>query len=224
MLRVDPATATGLRERKKAATRQALHEAALRLAMAHGLDRVTSEAVADAAGVSRRTFSNYFANKEQALLHGDHATMRLLVDLVLARPAGEPAWPALTASARQLLAHLGDRDPDWVARTRLVRRHPSLAAHQVAMYASVERDLAAAIHARPPAGDTVTAAVTTAGDATGMRPRLIAASFLAALRVATNTWLDQPAGTSLSELVHEALRTVATSFHDGPEPALPADL
>lgn len=203
MLRVDPATPTGLRERKKVATRQALHEAALRLAMAHGLDRVTSEAVADAAGVSRRTFSNYFANKEEALLHGDHTTMRLLIDLVLARPTEEPAWPALIASARQLLAHLGDRDPDWVARIRLVRRHPSLAAHQVAMYASAERDLAAVIHARLPAADP-----------TGMRPRLVAAGFLAALRVATDTWLDQPAGTSLSELVHQALHTVAASFHD----------
>ena len=64
-----PTTAEpGLRERKKAATRQALHEAAVRLAIAHGPDRITVEAVADEAGVSRRTFSNYFANKEEALL------------------------------------------------------------------------------------------------------------------------------------------------------------
>jgi AcrR family transcriptional regulator len=193
-------TVTGLRERKKAATRQALHEAALRLAMEHGLDRVTSEAVADAAGVSRRTFSNYFANKEEALLHGDLTRMRQLLDLVLARPATELVWPALAASVRELLIQLGDRDPDWVARIRLIRQHPSLMVYQVAMYASLERDLAAAIAGRLPP------------DSTGMRPRLIAASFLAALRVATNTWLDQPVGTSLSELVNEALNAVADPF------------
>jgi AcrR family transcriptional regulator len=189
-------TVTGLRERKKAATRQALHEAALRLAMERGLDRVTSEAVADAAGVSRRTFSNYFANKEQALLHGDTTRMRLLLDLVLARPARESAWAALGAAGRELLAHLGDRDPDWVARTRLIRQHPTLVVYQVAMYASFERDLAAAIAGRLPPDDT------------GMRPRLVASCFLTALRVAVHTWLDQPAGTSLSELVEAALATV----------------
>jgi AcrR family transcriptional regulator len=57
----------GLRERKKTATRQALHEAAVRLAVERGVDNVTIEAIADAASVSRRTFSNYFAGKEQAL-------------------------------------------------------------------------------------------------------------------------------------------------------------
>src|SRR3954454_14135264 len=76
----------GLRERKKAATRQSLHEAAVRLAIAHGPDRVTVEAIADEVGVSRRTFSNYFANKEEALLYGDHQRIRALVDMVQARP------------------------------------------------------------------------------------------------------------------------------------------
>src|SRR3954468_1297252 len=79
--------APGLRERKKAATRHALHEAAVRLAIAHGPARVTVEAIADEAGVSRRTFSNYFANKEEALLYGDHQRIRAMVEMVRARPA-----------------------------------------------------------------------------------------------------------------------------------------
>ncbi len=58
-----------LRTRKKAATRQPLHEAALRPAVERGLDGVTVEDVADEVGVSRRTFSNYCANKEDAILH-----------------------------------------------------------------------------------------------------------------------------------------------------------
>ena len=69
-----------LRDRKKAATADALYRAAVRLAIARGLDDVTVEAIADEAEVSRRTFSNYFANKEDALLHGDRARMRRLLD------------------------------------------------------------------------------------------------------------------------------------------------
>src|SRR4051812_43172719 len=100
---------TGLRERKKAATRQALHDAAVRLAVELGMERVTIDAIADVASVSRRTFSNYFSNKEEALLHGDQSRMRRLIDLVLGRPAEESAWTALRASAHELVVDVGIR-------------------------------------------------------------------------------------------------------------------
>src|SRR5689334_10839736 len=105
------------------ATRQALHEAAVALSIEHGLDKVTVEAIADAAEVSRRTFSNYFASKEEALLYSDELRMRLLVDAVRQRPAAEPPWAALTGAAMDVQHDLGGRDPGWVAQVRLVRRH-----------------------------------------------------------------------------------------------------
>lgn len=55
---------TGLRERKKAETRQALAEAALALAVERGPAAVTVDDIADAAGVSARTVFNYFPTKE----------------------------------------------------------------------------------------------------------------------------------------------------------------
>jgi AcrR family transcriptional regulator/GNAT superfamily N-acetyltransferase len=138
----------GLRERKKNATRQALHEAALRLAIEHGADRVTVEAIADDAGVSRRTFSNYFASKEQALLHGDHQRIRVLIDAVHARPAAESPWVALTNAAEELYEGLRDLDPQTVAQGRLVRSQPALAAQQVNIFAALERELAAEVAGR----------------------------------------------------------------------------
>lgn len=57
-----------LRERKKAETWAALHEAAASLALRHGVDQTTVEAIATRAGVSPRTFFNYFEVKEDAIV------------------------------------------------------------------------------------------------------------------------------------------------------------
>ena len=195
----------GLRERKKFATRQALHEAAVALSIEHGLDKVTVEAIADAADVSRRTFSNYFAGKEEALLYGDQQRVRRLVDAVAQRPPPEPPWAALTAAAMDFQRDLGARDPHWVTQLRLVRRHPALAAHQVSMYASMENELTARIALRCP---------------DPMRARLMAAAFLAAMRVGVQEWLDRPQNTRLADVLRETLATLAPAFGEGatPEP------
>ncbi|MFI5493429.1 TetR/AcrR family transcriptional regulator [Actinoplanes sp. NPDC051859] len=192
----------GLRARKKAATRQALHEAAVRLAIAHGADRITVEAVADAAGVSRRTFSNYFANKEEALLHGDHQRLRALVGIVWERPADEDPWTALTRAARQFYEQFGELDPQWVAQTRLLRTQPALAAQQASTFAALERELAAAVAARTSA-DAVTP---------GLRERLIAATFMTSMRVALHLWLAAPDEVPLRELVQRSLAEAGKGF------------
>jgi AcrR family transcriptional regulator len=191
----------GLRERKKAATRQSLHDAAVRLATEHGLDRITVEAIADEAGVSRRTFSNYFGSKEEALMYGDFRRVHGLIQAVRARPAGEAPWAALTAAAAQFNAELGELDPQLVAQGRLLRTHPTLIAAQVQTFAAVERELAAEISAR--LGEP---------DPRGVRARMTAATFLVALRVSLNMWLDAPAGTLLWDLAEEALANAGRGF------------
>ncbi|MER7272844.1 TetR family transcriptional regulator [Dactylosporangium sp. NPDC000244] len=189
---------TGLRERKKIATRQALHEAAVALSIEHGVDKVTVEAIADAAEVSRRTFSNYFASKEEALLYGDQQRVRRLVSAVAERPPSEPPWAALTAAALEFQRDLGSRDPHWVTQVRLVRRHPALAAQQVSTYASMEDELTTEIARRSPASP--------------MHARLMAAAFLVAMRVAVQVWLDRPKGTPLADVMHESLNDMGAAF------------
>ncbi|NYD22398.1 TetR family transcriptional regulator [Kineococcus aurantiacus] len=58
-----------LRERRRAETTTAVARAALDLALADGWDAVTVDDVAARAGISRRTFFNYFATKDEALFH-----------------------------------------------------------------------------------------------------------------------------------------------------------
>jgi AcrR family transcriptional regulator len=179
-----------LRDRKKAATADALHRAAMRLAAARGLGNVTVEAIADEADVSRRTFSNYFANKEDAVLHGDRARMRRMVGQLRDRPAGEPPWLALRRSAAAVFAAGEEPDPQWVAQTRLVRRQPSLQAAQLALQAAYEHDVAEELGRR--GGDP-------------LRARLMAAAYLAAVRVGVDVWLerggDQPLGGLIDRMI-----------------------
>ena len=185
----------GLRERKKAATRLALHEAALSLAARDGLDHVTVEAIADAANVSRRTFSNYFSSKEEALFHGDADRMRRMLELLRDQPAGDSPWTALSRAAEALVAEADD-DPDWLARRRQLRAHHGLVPYQVAAYIAIENDLAAELAGR-----------LTGGDA-DLRSRVLAATFLAALRVAAQRWIEHPHG-SLIDTVRAALASAA---------------
>ncbi len=190
----------GLRERKKEATRRALHEAAMRLSVEHGLDEVTVEAIADAAGVSRRTFSNYFGGKEEALLYGGEQRMRALLETFATRPDDESSWTALQATWRLVHERFGDLDPQWAAQVRLARNHPSVLARQLAHYAEFERALTELIAAR----DGVPSA--------GLRHRVMAGAFMTALRVASVTWTEERSTRSLAEVVEESLAEIAREY------------
>lgn len=62
------AQATGLRERKKQATLDAIRSSALDLSLRLGYEEVTVDAICVAAGISQRTFFNYVGSKENAVL------------------------------------------------------------------------------------------------------------------------------------------------------------
>ncbi|WP_406069537.1 TetR/AcrR family transcriptional regulator [Micromonospora sp. NBC_01638] len=192
---------TGLRERKKAATRLALHEAALHLAAEQGIDAVTVEAIADAANVSRRTFSNYFSSKEQALFHGDTMRLHRLLQLIREQPVNEPPWRVLSRAAERVTEEVfGDSEPSWLTQRRKLRGHPGLAPHQVAAYAAIERELAAELTHR--------LAEAEADADVALRSRLLAAAFLAILRVGVQHWVEHP-DIPLVEIIRTALAAAA---------------
>ena len=190
-------TMSGLRERKKEATRLALHEAALRLALEHGIEHVTVEAIAEAADVSRRTFSNHFSSKEEAVVYGDAVKLRQVIQAVREQPDMSPVWEALTRVAQDLLASgIDEADQrEWVARREL-RMHPALVPYRAAAYSTLERDLAAEVARR-----------LTGADIT-LRSRVLAASFLTVMRVALLHWYANP-DLSRNDVVAVALACAA---------------
>ncbi|MBX6383968.1 MAG: TetR family transcriptional regulator [Microbispora sp.] len=196
-------TTPGLRERKKAETRQAIHKATLRLAVERGLDHVTVEDIVEAANISRRTFSNYFGSKEDALLYGEEQRIRDMVRAVRERPAEESGWQALRGAVREMLRDVGEPDREWAVRTTLTRRHPSLLARQLANHAALERELVQAISDRD----------GQAEPGADLKARIMAAAFLVALRIATHIWIEEQEARPLSQIMEQALDEVARPFH-----------
>jgi len=98
----------GLRERKKQQTRQAISDSAIALFLADGYEQTSVTAIAEAAGVSRRTLFGYFPAKEELVLHrvADHVGENARV--VRARPA---RWSPLAALRAHFLDGLDRRDP-----------------------------------------------------------------------------------------------------------------
>ncbi|MFD0788321.1 TetR/AcrR family transcriptional regulator, partial [Micromonospora azadirachtae] len=88
-------TDSGLRERKKQQTRQAISDVATRLFLERGYDRVTIAEIAAAAGVAKMTVTNYFPRKEDLVLDIADEFVALLARTAATRPAGEPVLDAL---------------------------------------------------------------------------------------------------------------------------------
>ncbi len=201
-----PPEPAGRRERKKAATRRALQEAALRLAAERGFDHVTVEDIADAADVSKRTFFNYFASKEQALLGRDPATPEAIRRAVAERPAEEPPLRVLEAVLGELAAQDAGTRADWVLRRRLIRSDPRLLAASVAAWTDLERILVEAISERlglDPERD--------------LYPALLVSASIGAVRVATLRWRTSEGG--LGELLAEAFTSLAGGLAKPPAPS-----
>lgn len=159
----------GLRERKKLATAAALSEAALDLAVERGLDAVKADAIAERADVSPRTFHNYFASKEDAILFALEKAARGYVEAFAARDAGETVWDSLEAVMVSFVESEGGIDR-MLATTRLMADHPSLLARHVARLDSASDPILAEIGKRTgtdPAVDLYPRLVFYAANAVG---------------------------------------------------------
>ena len=108
---------TGLREQKKRRTRLSLATAAVELLICEGDEGATVAAIAARAGVSTRTFHNYFAAREDAFLFFLEETIADWVDKVRAAPADRTPFEAL----RDVLVEMYTRpDHDIAAAPNLV--------------------------------------------------------------------------------------------------------
>jgi AcrR family transcriptional regulator len=200
----------GLRERKKFATRRALSNAALRLAIERGLENFTIGDITTEAGVSLRTFRNYFASKQEALaaLGADRA--RRIGASLLARPAGEPLWQALTSA---VLQHYEGTEQAFDAGTmsalRRVLNSEAMRGEYLKVNFAMQYALAAAIAER-----------TGTGLEADMYPQILAGAVTAASQVAIRHWYAADPPVPLRPILERALQQLATACSQPSYPGL----
>jgi AcrR family transcriptional regulator len=142
-------TEMGLRERKKAQTRQLIADTAWRLFADRGFERVTVAEVAREAQVAVATVFNYFPTKEDLFFFRLEAFGADLVEAVAGRAAGEPALAAFRRQllgAGGLLAQVEAGDDQALERLRTMNRviaaSPALRAREQQAFAHTAAALA----------------------------------------------------------------------------------
>jgi AcrR family transcriptional regulator len=186
------------RDWQKEQTRLDLALTAFELAKSGGLGSVRVPQIAEACGVSTRTFNNYFASKEAAIVWP--ATLRgaqMAADLA-ARPAGEPLADALIEVVVGLYGPAGqDGLPaGWLDGFRaLVAAEPALHGEYLKAQAANERALAQVVARRTGAADS------------DLQPLVLAGVVAAAERAAILHWFRQSGPIPpLADVVRAALR------------------
>lgn len=127
---VTPGQCGGLRERKKAQTRDAIIEAALALFEQKGYDDTTVEEIAAAADISERTFFRYFDSKlEVVMAPKSQEDGRDIESLIAARPDEETPIEAFRNVVREELGGVLQTGDLRARQFQVTMRTPSLRAH-----------------------------------------------------------------------------------------------
>jgi AcrR family transcriptional regulator len=122
-----PPVPLGLRERKKAQTREAILDAAITLYERNGYDATTVEEIAAEANVSPRTFFRYFDTKLETIMEQSEAEVGEFQRLVRERPPEESALEAVHHVVRQkLVVEMLDEGTRLARELRVVMSTASL--------------------------------------------------------------------------------------------------
>jgi AcrR family transcriptional regulator len=191
----------GLRERKKQATRAALVQAALELAVERGVEAVTVEDIAAAADVSPRTFFNHFASKEQAFVADGLDRSARFLAAFRARDIAEPAWPALRDAALEAFDFAEVDERQRALSEQLIRSSPTVLAELLHEFERLDQELTEEI------------ACHTGESPSTLGPRLMATGVLAVVRAAMEAWRTGE-GTAFHELLTEGFDRLAPAFTD----------
>lgn len=190
----------GIRERKKEATRTALIDAAMDLFLERGFDGTTVDDVAEAAGVSRRTYFRYFPSKEAAFFAEHEAQLEDFVETVAAWAPERGTWRAVCdALIATSDAYTTDTD-GAVAWRGVMKSSSTLIAADLQLDLEWERRIAAMLQDD------------------GLQPfdaAVRAGAVMGVVRATLVAWYEADGDADLVEMGTTALRRLEVGFGDG---------
>jgi AcrR family transcriptional regulator len=190
-------SSVGIRESQQLRTWGALRTAAIGLIERYGYDAVSVEAIADAAGVSKRTFFNYFASKDAVIFDPAPNERRLWERLVATVPTDEPVWSSLELF---FLGYSGAHRHHLAQQRRVIASSATLTRLGWMAAAQYEDFLT-----------DWTLSRTTWTPAAAMQSRAVVNAAIATLNVAFFAWSPEDEVDVLDELIREAFGAVVTA-------------
>jgi len=189
-----PQKREGLRERKRRETSQRISHAALELFLDKGYEATTLDEIAEAAGISRRTFFYYFESKDEILTaYLGRRTDELMAAVLESSSAGEPIDVVCNALLK-LASNVGDRKT--IATARLVSGSEFSRIRNQGRYLKFEQGVADALFEIWPKKER----------RDGLR--LVAMVSIGALRLAVDDWLEQGGKRPLAKYIEDAFRNL----------------
>lgn len=184
----------GLRERKRRETLQRITAAGMRLFIKQGYDSTTLDEIAEAAGISRRTFFYYFKSKDEILLSMQRNNSEALSAAVRKAPRGKKPLDTIRDAVLQVCETIPSKE--MIAIHRLMRSSEAVQARKHATYVENENAIVDALRERFPDPKSETAL------------RLVAMMSVGAMRMAVET-LDRENGKRpLPDIVREIYATL----------------
>lgn len=181
-----------LRERKKQRTRELLIETANRLFLEQGFDGTTVDQIADAAGVSQRTFFRYFASKDDVVFSKHDERIRRFRQLLESHGDGQGPAAAVRAALTEFAQDYQHQRRELLREWRIVTGSPLLIARDVEQDLEFEQAIAEVLQAGDPAGS-----------ATDLKARIIAGAIFGAIRATMQEWFSLGCKQDLVELGRE---------------------
>ena len=201
-----PGVSLRRRDRQRDDTGRDLALAAFDLAVRYGLGHVRVPDIAAAAGVATRTFNNYFASKEEAIVWPAARHAIGVADQLRARPASEPLGESLVTAVTNLYGPAAGQElpPNWLRQFRtLVAAEPSLHGEYLKATAAAQAALGDALAER-----------IGGGKSGAFEAQVLAGMVTGAERAAVMYWMRHQDGTLLATVRSAVRQAVA-----GPEDA-----
>lgn len=188
-----------LRERTRGAVRDEVMRQAWALFASQGFEATTIDQIAEAAGMSRRSFFRYFESKDELVLEQLAESGRAVAAALAARPGGESAWVALRAAFDESITRM-EAHPEKSHPLQVMLHHePALRSTVVQWRRRLVGMLSPIVAER---------LGTHGGRGADVRATAVTASALACLDAAQGAWaLD--GDLRLSTLLDQAMGAVA---------------